>query len=158
MPSGSKDIIHAELTAKSQETLRKLAGTDLMKDLRREMREATQPLAPAARTAARQTPSKRVGKRFKDVSLRRAVANSITRRMKLSPKFVQVVIIGVPKGGKSNLGALLEGTKPWTHPTYGHQPVVTQAAHPFFKKAIDAHEDEVTRAMERVLDKMESRL
>jgi len=154
MPNKS---VHAELTAQSEATIRKLASADAMPILRREMRAATQPLAPAAKRAARNTPSKRGTKRGVD-SLRRAVANSITRKMRLSTKKVMVIIAGVPKGGKSNLGALLEGTKPWDHPTYGHKPDVHQEAHPFFEKAIDQHEADVSRDIARVLDKFESTL
>jgi hypothetical protein len=78
--------------------------------------------------------------------------------MRFSKTLVQIAIIGVPRGGKSNLGSVLEGTKPWVHPTYGHAPEQTQSAHPFFKEAIDRHEAEVTRAVDGVLDKLESRL
>lgn len=159
MPAGS-GIVHAELTAQSEATIRKLAHSDAMPILRREMRAATQPLVPAARQAARQTPSKRATKKARggDVSLRRAVANSITRKMRLSGKVVQIAIIGVPKGGKANLGSVLEGIKPWDHPTYGHLPNVHQQSHPFFKKALEEHEPTVTRDIERVLDKFESTL
>jgi len=159
MPTGSK-VIHGELTAQSQATIKKLAGSDAMPELRRSMRAATQPLAPAAKRAARNLPSKRATKKARggDVSLRRAVANSITRKMRFSATFVQVAIIGVPKGGKANLGSVLEGIKPWVHPTYGHEPEVTQKSHPFFKEAIDEHEAEVTREIARVLDRFEQTL
>lgn len=159
MPAGS-GIVHAELTAQSEATVRRLAQSDAMPILRREMRAATQPLVPAAKRAARQLPSKRVTKRDRggDVSLRRAVANSITRKMRLTGKVVQIAIIGVPKGGKSNLGSVLEGIKPWSHPVYGHMPNITQESHPFFKKALEEHEPAVTRDIERVLDKFESTL
>ena len=159
MPVGS-GIVHAELTAQSEATIRKLAKSDAMPILRREMRSATQPLVPAAKQAARQLPSSRATKKARggDVSLRRAVANSITRKMRLTGKIVQIAIIGVPKGGKSNLGSVLEGIKPWTHPVYGRTPAITQKPHPFFLKALEEHEPAVTRDIERVLDKFESTL
>lgn len=155
--AGTNNAINVKMTAQSEATIRKLAGSDAMPELRRGMRLATQPLAPAAKRAARNTPSKRGTKRGVD-SLRRAVANSIGRKMKLSTKKVLVIIAGMPKGGKSNLGSVLDGQKPWIHPTYGHDPRVTQESHPFFEHAIEQHEAQVTREMQQVLDRFERTL
>jgi len=145
-----------QMTAQSQAIVKRLKGSDVMPDLRREMRAATQPLQPAARQAARRLPSQR--RRTKVDSLRTAIANAITRKLKLSQRQVLVAIVAIPKGGKSNLARALEGEIPWEHPTYGHDPIVTQEAHPFFKKTLDKYEPSVTRAIEGVLTKFERRL
>ncbi len=34
--------------------------------------------------------------------------------------------------GQGGLPALMEGEGKWTHPTFGHRPIVTQAPHPYF--------------------------
>ena len=153
MPNDAFRIVATEQT---ERTIAKLKGSDAMPQLRREMRAATQPIVPAARKAARQTPSRR--KRTKVDSLRTAVANSITRKIKLSTRRVMIVIVSIPHGGKSNLGSVLEGDKPWRHPTYGHSPEVDQESHPFFAKTIRRYEAPIERSLQRVLTEFEKRL
>jgi hypothetical protein len=72
--------------------------------------------------------------------------------MKFSGRSVMVVIKSVPSGGKSNLATVLEGSKPWVHPTYGHKPEVTQSPAPFFFGTIEKLEPAVNREIESVLE------
>lgn len=160
MPSTSSNNMRGELTAKSKATIAKLRTADVMPELRREMRVATSPMQPAVRRAVRNIPS--THSRYKAAerggSLRTAVANSIVRKLRFSTRNVSAVIAQVPRGGKSNLANVLEGTIPWKHPTYGHDPEITQESHPFFFQAIEALLPEVNTRIETVLDKFERKL
>ena len=153
MPSRSNSV-RVELTAQSQVAVSKLKHADAMPALRKKMREATSPLQPAVRSAARSLPSQfsRYKAKERGGSLRTAVANSIVRKMKFSKRRVSVIIAQVPKGGKSNLATVLDGEKEWNHPTYGHKPEVTQEPHPFFFRTIGKLEPSVNRRIESVLD------
>lgn len=150
--------IGAELTAESDKTIEKLIKADLMKDLRTEMNTATEPLAPAAKTAARQLPSGRPRRKTPGGSLRNQVANAISRKIKISANSVLIVITGQNKGDKSNLSRVLEGEIPWEHPTFGHDPTVNQKPEPFFYRTLDAMMPEVAAKIEDVLKKLEQRL
>lgn len=150
----------SELTAKSKMTIAKLRTADVMPDLRREVRTATNPIQPAVRNAARQLPSKmsRYGAKERGGSLRSAVANTIIRKLRFSSRNVSAVIAQVPRGGKSNLANVLEGTMPWKHPTYGHAPEVEQQAHPFFFRTIEALVPGINQRIESVLVSFERKL
>lgn len=140
--------------------LRKLSRADAMKSLRVRMGVATSPLTPAVKRAARDIPSthSRYKAQERGGSLRSAVANTIQRKIKFSPRSIIVLIKQVPKGGKSNLASVLEGTKVWQHPTYGHEPEVTQDPHPFFYETIEKMEPAVTREVEKVMRDFERTL
>lgn len=148
------------LTAASKVTIAKLAHADAMPPLRKRMRTATSPITSAVKQAARNIPS--THSRYKAAerggSLRSAVANTIQRKMKFSTRNVSVIIAQVPSGGKSNLASVLEGVKPWDHPTYGHDPKVHQEPHPFFYDTIEKMEPAVNREIETVLSEFERML
>src|SRR3954452_23134034 len=159
MPARSNPY-RTELTAQSKITIAKLRKADVMPELRAEIRTATSPLQPAVRNAARQVPSKysRYGAKERGGSLRSAVANTVVRKLRFSVRTVSAVIAQIPRGGKSNLANVLEGTIPWKHPTYGHAPEVEQASHPFFFRAIEALVPGVNQRIESVLEKFERKL
>jgi hypothetical protein len=159
MPSKSSSY-RAELTAKSMVTIAKLRTADVMPELRAEIRTATNPIQPAVRNAARSIPSghSRYKAKERGGSLRSAVANTIVRKLKFSSRTVSAVIAQVPHGGKSNLANVLEGTIPWKHPTYGHDPEVEQPPHPFFYRAIETLIPGVNARIETVLEKFERKL
>jgi hypothetical protein len=148
----------ARLTAQSVRTVQKLKGAKAYPALRKEMVAAGRPMVQAAKRAARRLPSKRSRRKTPGGSLRNAVASAITQKNKFSSKSVMVLIKEVPKGGKSNLATVLEGTKPWTHPTFGHGPEVDQESHPFFYKTLSEMEPEIGKALSRVLKKFERML
>lgn len=109
-----------------------LQGTDLAKELKRAIREATNDAVPAVRAAimAQPTTTDHKGK----ASLRRAVAMAVKRKINLSKKKAEVWVQFIPQGGYSNLGRLLQGEiSPWKHPIFGREDTeVTQRAHPYF--------------------------
>jgi hypothetical protein len=141
-------------------TVAKLRHSDAMPALRREMREATRPLQPGVRQAVRSLPSghSRYKAAERGGSLRTAVAGSIVRKLRVGQRRVSVVIAEVPRGGKSNLANVLEGTIPWEHPTYGRDPVQHQDPHPFFYNTIEKMVPAINRRIETVLDQFERML
>lgn len=147
--------MRAELTAESQRTIRKLIGTDAMPLLRAEMKVATAPMVPAVKTAIRSLPSQRSRYKSPGGSLRNAVANAVQRKMNMNGKNCMILIKVVPKGGKSNLATVMEGTKPWHHPTFGHDPEVDQPSHPVFYKTLDHMAPAVEAKIAIVLSKMD---
>ena len=148
----------AELTPEAQRLLLKLKAADAMPAFRVAMKGATSPLVKAAKSAARNLPSGRSRYKSPGGSLRSAIANSIQSKTKFSARSVLALVKQVPSGGKSNLGTVLEGEKPWVHPTFGHGPEVDQEAHPFFYKTMEEHEPETTARVETVLEDFERRL
>jgi hypothetical protein len=148
-----------ELTAQSERTIAKLRGTDIMPDLRKELRNATDEMQPAVRQAARSLPSERKGRGGnKSTSLRRAIAASVKRRVKVNGREVRVDVYTQPSGGKSNLARCVEGVIPWEHPTYGHKPTVRQNPKPFFYDTIQAMIPKVTARVSLVLSDYEKKL
>lgn len=158
--AGATNAHRAELTAQSRITIAKMRAADAMPDLRREMKTATSPAVPAVKRTVRAIPSShsRYNAAERGGSLRNAVANTVKQSFRFSARTVSAVIAQVPKGGKSNLGRVLEGEIPWNHPTYGHGPDVTQTPHPFFFRVIEAMLPEINQRIETVLEKFERKL
>lgn len=52
----------------------------------------------------------------------------------------------------------VEGLKPWRHPTYGHNPWVTQKAHPYFFATVRPYRERVQANMRQVLDELRAEL
>lgn len=148
-----------ELTAPSKATLEKLKKADLMPGLKKELNSATRGVQPAVRKAARSIPSTRSRRNTPGGSLRNAIASAVKRTFRVSGKQVFVSIRINPKGGKSNLARLVEGEiAPWTHPTYGHEPTVTQLPHPFFYPTINEMLPEISTRIEHAIDEYEKML
>ena len=156
MPAASP-FIEGKLTTESRLKLARLKHAEVMPALRKTMRASTNPLVSAVRRAARDTPSthSRYKSQERGGSLRSAVANTVTKKMKFNQRNVFVLIKQVPKGGKSNLGRVLEGSLPWAHPTYGHKPEVTQDSHPFFYNTIEKQLPRIEREMNTVLKELD---
>ena len=157
MATNSSEI-RVELTDSGKRAVAKLAATDAMPHLRKEMRLATDEFQPALRAAALATPSGRKKTTEKGGSLRAAVAASIKRVVKLGKREVVVLVTNLPHGGKSNLARVLEGEIPWSHPTFGHDPTVTQTSHPFFWRTIAELAPRVDEKVTKVLSDIESEL
>lgn len=147
-----------EPTTDTVQKLARLSKADAMPELRAGMRTATSPIVAAVKRAARSLPSGRSRRNTPGGSLRNAVANSVTRRMKLSARTVVITIKAIPKGGKSNLSRCLEGEIPWDHPTFGHKPDVAQEPKPFFYKTIESIEPAVIAKVDAVVSEFERRL
>jgi hypothetical protein len=147
-----------ELSAQGQRVIEQLIAADAMPILRKQMREATDDLQPAVRNAARALPSQRNISTEKGGSLRAAVAASIKRVINLSARSMLVAITNVPHGGKSNLARVLEGEIKWEHPTFGHDPQVTQTPYPFFWEALAKYAPFVEAKMEAILTEFEREL
>jgi len=150
--------VRAELTAESKRVIEKAIKFNAMPTLRRELTAATQPLAPAVKRVVRSLPSsrKRVGE--KGGSLRSAVANAVTRKIKLSRRSMLILVTSIPHGGKSNLARAFEGEIPWRHPVFGHEPTVDQESHPFFYKTLKKYEPIIAARVKAALDKVERKL
>lgn len=144
---------HVNITGEA--TVKKLAGTDVMPAFRKRMRAASRDLVPAVKVAILNTPSRRAASKNTGDSLRAAVAASVQRKVKLGKSKVLIVIAMVPKGGKSNLASVLEGTKDWHHPVYGHKPDKHQASHSYFFHTIDALSAGVGTQIDSVLNDFE---
>jgi len=147
----------AELTAESRRHLEKLAKADLMKDLRAQMMAATQPLAPAVKSVARQK-IHAPGTRRNKTSLSSQVANAVQRSVVASSRTISVTVAMICKGNLSNLARAVEGEIPWVHPTFGHEPQVTQRPRPFFYHTLETMMPKVTQQIESVFSKLEKRL
>jgi hypothetical protein len=147
---GGRDAMHVELTAQSKVVLGKMTNADAMPDLRKALMQATAPAQAALRRAARALPSTR---KRKDVdSLRNALAGAIQRRIKVSAKTITVLILSVPRGGKSNIARAVEGIIPWEHSTFGHSDrKVTQKPMPYFYKTMDELTPAVGARIEAVM-------
>ncbi len=82
------------------------------------------------------TPSKKQNAKRGRPSLRRAIAHSIVIKKSHARDAVVVSIFSNPSKmppGKKGLASLYEGVSEWHHPVYGHEPIVTQAAHPYMR-------------------------
>jgi hypothetical protein len=159
MPPAGYGEIRGELDARSKRTLAKLTRADAKPALRKALVKATTPTQRIVRQAARALPSKRSRRKTPGGSLRNAIANSVTRKIKISLKGIAVIITVVPRGGKSNLGKVFEGEiSPWRHPTFGHAPEVEQAPEPFFYRTINEQLPVVALEIERALDEFEKSL
>jgi hypothetical protein len=149
-----------ELTPQSRAKLAQLRRLDGMPPLRKRMTIATSPLVAAIKDAVRHLPSSHSRYKTKERggSLRNAVATTIQRKVRITQRTLLVIIKQVPKGGKSNLASVLEGTKPWIHPTYGHKPEVTQEPEPFFFDTIERTLPSLDREINRVLRDIDRQL
>jgi hypothetical protein len=145
---------YLRLDSKSKPTVIKLENADAAKELRKALMEATGPLVPAVKAAARRLPSR--DKRTRG-SLRSAIANAVKREVKVNTREVSISVASVPSGGKSNLARLVEGEILWAHPVFGRGKV-TQPPHPYFYKTIDAYAPGIDTRVNRVLDDLEKKL
>lgn len=154
------DVVRLEMTAETKRALRKLQQLDIMPDLRRELRAVTQPMVTAVRRAVRAIPSSRTRRQAKDLggSLRTAVAMAVKQKVKASGRQVVAAVVVNSKGGKANLARVLEGTIPWKHQTYGHEPEVTQESHPYFYGTLEPYGHDAYKRIEYLIDTIEKKL
>lgn len=152
------DDMRLEMTDQAKRIVLKLKMANAMPILRRQLREATDPIVPALRAEVKATPSQNRVKSEKGGSLRGAVAAAMKRQIQLTTRTVRVAIVNKPHGGKSNLARVLEGEIPWKHPTYGHKPEVIQQSHPYFFRTVEKFGPEIDLRVRAVLNKIEREL
>jgi len=150
--------IRGELDAQGLRTLRKLQQANAKPALRKALLKATAPSQRLVRQAARALPSGRSRRNTPGGSLRNAIANSVTRKVKLTSRSMMILITVVPRGGKSNLGRVLEGEIPWEHPTFGHGPVVQQKPEPFFYETMEKQQPYIATEISLALSEFERSL
>jgi hypothetical protein len=158
MPNIPGNEVSFAMTDQAKRVVEKMIVADAMPILRKNIRDATAPIQSAVRAEARALPSKWQITSVKGGSLRAAVAMSIKRIINLSTRSILVAITNSPSGGKSNLARVLEGTIPWEHPTFGHDPKVTQPPHPFFWRTIDKFAPAIEAKVQAVLTEFEREL
>jgi len=154
----AQDAVRLEMTDQAKRVVAKLIAADAMPALRKEIREATDPIVPAIRNEVKSLPSQYKITSEKGGSLRAAVAAAMKRSIKLSKRTVAVSIQNVPHGGKSNLARVLEGELPWNHPTFGHKPKVSQPSHPYFFRTVEKFGPSIEVKVREVLSKFEREL
>jgi hypothetical protein len=158
--------------------LNKVVSEDhLLKQFHGAMRDTVVPVKPDIQAAVRAIPSKgtrtggrnvRAARKFtkrkkqtkaawgKDVAkagLRDALANAVGIQVSATGGEVAIRIFpGNLPASQRGLPFLMEGQSPWIHPTFGHRPIVTQPAHPFFDKTIERHIPRIDREMNKVYD------
>jgi hypothetical protein len=145
---GSKDLaaLQKRLYAISKGGGDKTVNGMLRKRLRTEMA----PAKALVQQAVLATPSAgssgaghtaRGGKSGKSTGLRQRISQLLTATATTTGNSPSVKITvrtsGMP-GGQGGLPMLLEGRKPWRHPVYGSDTWVSQAAHPYFYKTLNA--------------------
>ena len=158
MPGKNYGAVRGELDARSIATLERLKHANLNPVLRKALTKATAPTQRLVRQAARALPSGRSRRNTPGGSLRNAIANSVTRKIKVSAKGIMILITVVPRGGKSNLGRALEGEIPWEHPTFGHDPKVEQKPEPFFYDTINHELPSIAAQIEAAMTEFERTL
>jgi len=150
-----------DLRAVTRQLRTQADGKELVKELRTGLRGVLNPVRDEVKAAYRAMP-KGAGRRAKGSlgsQLARATRTEVRTSGKLAGARVRVDGRKMPTGAKS-LPAYVEGYKrPWRHPVYGNRDVwVTQPARPRFDRIVERHEDDVTRAVEQVLDGIRRKL
>lgn len=141
------------------ERLRKQNEQEVNDRLRRELTDLARPLATAVRSSVRATPSKGQSARAGRPSLRSKIARATEVKVRTTRRPTVQVWVN-PKRmppGESNLPGYLDGVRPfvrWRHLTFGHRPWITQPAHPYFDRATRRAGPAMTRAGERVVERI----
>ncbi len=132
---------------------------EIMKQLRRALREGGRPMVPAVRRKVLALPSKGEPARKGRKGLRRAVASATRLDVNTGGKRAGVQVRVHPRrmpDGTRALPALLEGEDgPWRHPLFGdRESWFNQAAHPYFAPAVNPLIPRAERLAEEALDKV----
>lgn len=125
----------------------------IRRELSKGMREAVKPLVPKARTAVL-TEGTSGGK---STGLRKDMARAVQVKLDMGVRSkrigVRIRLDGSKlRGRPSSLVAYYEGALPWRHPTFGHDPWVSQPHRGFLTDVVDANRESVTR---RIIDAMD---
>jgi hypothetical protein len=132
----------------------------LQKRLRKELRGVGREIVKAEKQAVRALPSKGQSARAGRKPLRRDIARATQLRIRTAGRNAGVAVWINPRTlgpGRANLPGYIEGVRPfqrWRHPTFGHDPWVTQRPHPYFYRTAARHETRVQWAAIQVVNRM----
>lgn len=132
-------------------------GKRVLRDLRRELRAAAQPMLKSVRAAALGLPSEGENARRGRPSLRRTLSRASRIKTSFSKNTAGVLVVTGPRGmadGAEGLPPMVEGVIPWRHPNFGRDDWSRQAALPFFYPAVKPHEPQASAAGRNVLDQI----
>lgn len=124
------------------------------KKLLRQLQASQRPFAPRVRAAILNTPAH--GPKHTGLRLRIAacVQTWVEIRGDMVTAGVEVNASRMPSGQKS-LPLYLDGKKaPWRHPLFGKPPWYSQAAHPYFDRAVALYGPASERAVQRAADQI----
>lgn len=128
------------------------APDEITREMKRQLLASQRPFAPRVRAAILNTPAhgpKHTGLR---VRIAGCVQTWVEIRGDLVSAGVEVNAARMPSGQKS-LPLYLDGKKaPWRHPLFGHDPWYSQAAHPFFDRAVALYGPASENAVRRAAD------
>lgn len=154
----------ARVTGGGREEMHRLAAAlknadkELRGNLRKQFRQAANPVVGAVREAIQASPSKHEG------SLREEVARTVSAQVLMSAAQVQLNIVSrgsrMP-AGKQTLNGYLNDSKRWKHPVYGHRKTwVHQRSHAegWFTDTISGRADDLRRAAEAALEETARKL
>lgn len=131
--------------ARIAKELRAVGEVELRKKMVRDLRAAAKPAVGRVRRAIAAIPS------HHDGTLRGEMkrATKLTVRSTGSQAGIVIRVDGrkMPEG-KGSLPSVMDGRKRWRHPVFGNTDAwVSQAAHPFFDKAVEPTKAEFAAAM-----------
>lgn len=147
--------------------LKKQGQGEARKAMSKRMRDTVKPIPPEMRRKIRALPSSGEPRSEKAVQtrprgLRDATARGVQIKVSLTGNHpgvrIRVDTRHFPQGQHA-LPKYLNGTIPrWRHPTYGHDPWVTQVAHEYFENTIAPHLPKVKAEMEKVMSDVADQL
>lgn len=142
-------------TRTTKAKLRKLSYLDITPGMRKEMLKATAPAVPAVRARIRAIPSQHESTQSPGLkeSLLKAVKRKTIRR-----KNIVQVMVHMSGSGLANLSRAVEGSIPWVHPTFEHEPIVEQPAQPFFHEPLNELQALVGARMKMVSIKIQKQV
>lgn len=145
----------------------------MVKGLTKALNESVKPIVPEVRRAALAIPAKdsgeisqaslsRAGKvRAKSFGaalgrsgLRARISAAVRTSTRITPRSVSLAIrvdSSQLPDDQRRLPKYMDGIGRWRHPTWGHDPWVTQDPHPYFRKTILPHIPEVYARVRRVM-------
>lgn len=145
-------LAHGKDLARISRELRRMDDRELKKRFRQELRAAAAPLVPAVRASIAAIPVKGTSG---STGLRQRLQKATRLQVRTAGRnaMVRIRVDGarMPSGERS-LPEMMEGTKRWRHPTYGHEPWKTQDPHPYFFKVVRPLGTTSRVAVNRVVD------
>jgi hypothetical protein len=155
----------------------KSSSKELRKELNKEIRAAAKPAVDDVKAAVLAINSKVSGasglnsgetaravhagsgkiQRSRSHGLRATIARAV--QLKITTNGVRIVVDSskLPEGQK-NLAKALDNPKGWRHPTFGHEPWVTQTGDHYFEPNIEKRKDDIrsriTAAMHTIAEKV----
>lgn len=136
-------------------------GKIVLRKLGKEFRSQGRPILQSVKKAALGTPSKGQNARRGRPSLRRSISKAAVLQVRVRKDAVMVVKIAGKKmpSGMQGLPPYIEGRNArLRHPTFGHDPWVRQAPHPFFYGAVEPYRPKLEQGVNNVLNEIAAEL